>query len=69
MIEKGKTAIIVVDMLNDFVTGALKCDRGLAIVPHVKKLWRKMLGHPLLVAQPIRFGFRYLQNRHTMLAR
>lgn len=38
MIEKGKTAIIVVDMLNDFVTGALKCDRGLAIVPHVKKL-------------------------------
>lgn len=38
MIEKGKTAIIVVDMLNDFVTGALKCDRGLAIVPHVKEL-------------------------------
>lgn len=38
MIEKGKTAILVVDMLNDFVTGALKCDRGLAIVPHVQKL-------------------------------
>lgn len=36
--EKGKTAILVVDMLNDFVTGALKCDRGLAIVPAVKRL-------------------------------
>lgn len=33
-----KTAILVVDMLNDFVTGALKCDRGLAIVPHLSKL-------------------------------
>lgn len=33
-----KYAVLVVDMLNDFVTGALKCDRGLAIVPHVKKL-------------------------------
>ncbi len=33
-----KTAILVVDMLNDFVTGALKCDRGLAIVPNVKRL-------------------------------
>lgn len=36
--KKNETAIIVVDMLNDFVTGALKCDRGLAIVPHVKDL-------------------------------
>ena len=25
----SKRAILVVDMLNDFVTGALKCDRGL----------------------------------------
>ena len=25
-------AILVVDMLNDFVTGALACDRGKAIV-------------------------------------
>ena len=29
----SKSAILVVDMLNDFVTGALKCDRALAIVP------------------------------------
>lgn len=33
-----KTAILVVDMLNDFVTGALKCDRGLAIVEPTAKL-------------------------------
>lgn len=32
------TAILVVDMLNDFVTGALKCDRGLAIVDQTAKL-------------------------------
>ena len=33
-----KIAILVVDMLNDFVTGILKCDRGLAIVPHLSSL-------------------------------
>lgn len=36
--ESEKTAILVVDMLNDFVTGALKCDRGLAIVPATARL-------------------------------
>lgn len=36
--ENKKTAILVVDMLNDFVTGSLKCDRGLAIVPATAKL-------------------------------
>lgn len=35
---KNKMAILVVDMLNDFVTGALKCDRGLAIVPKTAQL-------------------------------
>lgn len=34
----NKCAILVVDMLNDFVTGALKCERGLAIVPQTAKL-------------------------------
>ncbi|MBR2966732.1 MAG: cysteine hydrolase [Clostridia bacterium] len=38
--ENKKTAILVVDMLNDFVTGALQCDRGLAIVPNVQRLLR-----------------------------
>lgn len=33
-----KEAILVVDMLNDFVTGALKCERGLSIVPQTAKL-------------------------------
>lgn len=33
-----KYAVLVVDMLNDFVTGALKCDRGLAIVPKTREL-------------------------------
>ena len=28
-----RPAILVVDMLNDFVTGALACDRGKGIVP------------------------------------
>jgi nicotinamidase-related amidase len=36
--DNKKTAILVVDMLNDFVTGALKCDRGQAIVPKTAKL-------------------------------
>ncbi len=34
----NKAAVLVVDMLNDFVTGALKCDRGLAIVPKTAEL-------------------------------
>ncbi|MBQ1502101.1 MAG: cysteine hydrolase [Firmicutes bacterium] len=33
-----KYAVLVVDMLNDFVTGALKCDRGQAIVPKTAEL-------------------------------
>jgi nicotinamidase-related amidase len=33
-----KTAVIVVDMLNDFVTGALACERGQAIVPATVRL-------------------------------
>ena len=38
MFNKNKTAILVVDMLNDFVTGALKCDRGLATIEPNRKL-------------------------------
>ena len=36
--NKNKTAILVVDMLNDFVTGAQACDRGKAIVPKTAEL-------------------------------
>jgi len=31
-----ETAIIVTDMLNDFITGALKCERAQSIVPNIK---------------------------------
>lgn len=34
----GKKAIIIVDMLNDFVTGSLKCDRAQRIIPPLMKL-------------------------------
>ena len=33
-----KMSIIVVDMLNDFVTGALKCERASRIIPNIKSL-------------------------------
>lgn len=33
-----KEAIIVVDMLNDFVYGKLACERALDIIPNLKKL-------------------------------
>ncbi|MBQ1724785.1 MAG: cysteine hydrolase, partial [Muribaculaceae bacterium] len=38
MKKLDKPAILVVDMLNDFVTGALACDRGRAIVPATARL-------------------------------
>lgn len=38
MQKLNKPAILVVDMLNDFVTGALTCDRAKAIVPATAKL-------------------------------
>jgi nicotinamidase-related amidase len=38
MNPNAKAAILVVDMLNDFVTGALKCPRAEAIVPKTAEL-------------------------------
>ena len=38
MEKLNKPAILVVDMLNDFVTGALTCDRAKAIVPATARL-------------------------------
>lgn len=38
MAKLDKPAILVVDMLNDFVTGALACDRGKAIAPATARL-------------------------------
>ncbi len=31
-------ALIIVDMLNDFVTGSLKCERAQRIIPHIRDL-------------------------------
>jgi len=33
-----KAAIIVIDMVNDFVTGSLKCERAPRIIPNIKRL-------------------------------
>jgi nicotinamidase-related amidase len=44
-----KCAVVVVDMLNDFVTGKLTCDRAIAIVPHVKKLLTEARNHNIPV--------------------
>jgi nicotinamidase-related amidase len=33
-----KTAVVVIDMINDFVTGALKCERASRIIPNIQRL-------------------------------
>jgi len=33
-----RKAILVIDMLNDFITGKLKCERAKRIIPSIKKL-------------------------------
>ena len=33
-----ETAIVVVDMINDFVTGTLKCESATKIIPNIKRL-------------------------------
>jgi nicotinamidase-related amidase len=33
-----KTAIVVVDMINDFVTGSLKCESAFKIIPNIQRL-------------------------------
>lgn len=33
-----KTAVIVIDMLEDFISGALKCERAAAIVPETARM-------------------------------
>lgn len=35
---RERYAVLVIDMLKDFLTGSLKCDRCLKIVPNIKKL-------------------------------
>jgi len=47
-----KAALIVVDMLNDFVTGALKCKRAPRIVPNIQRLldFARKKGIPVIYA-------------------
>jgi len=45
-----KRALIVVDMLNDFVTGKLKCERGIKMVPNLVKAvnYARKVGIPVI---------------------
>jgi len=47
-----KTALIVVDMLNDFVTGVLKCERASRIIPNIQRLldFARKKGVPVIYA-------------------
>ena len=44
-----RTAVIIIDMLNDFVTGGLKCERALPIIPKLKKLVEEARKHKVPV--------------------
>ena len=66
-----KYAILVVDMLNDFVTGALKCDRGLAIVPKTAELVKgaREKNIPVIFCNDARlFHFSYQRYLENLLA-
>ena len=62
-------AVLVVDMLQDFVYGALACDRGKAIVPATARLLdaAREAGIPVIFCNDARlFHFsyqRYLENQ------
>ena len=45
----GRKAIIVIDMLNDFVTGSLKCDRARSIIPNIERLVKAAREHDVPV--------------------
>jgi nicotinamidase-related amidase len=42
-------AVIIIDMLNDFVTGDLKCERAKHIIPNLKKLAEAARKHKIPV--------------------
>ena len=45
----GKKAVIVVDMLNDFVTGSLGCERARGIIAPTAKLLKEARAHGVYV--------------------
>ena len=63
----SKYAVIVVDMLNDFVTGVLACERGKAIVPAVAKLCNaaRESGIPVIFSNDCHI--LYTRNVHRIL--
>ena len=44
-----RMCVIIIDMLNDFVTGDLKCDRAKPIIPKLKKLVEEARKHNIPV--------------------
>ena len=53
----SKTAVIVVDMLNDFVKGELSCEQSEAIVPPIRDLYQThaVKEYPFFIAMTITF--------------
>jgi len=51
-----RMSVIVVDMLNDFVTGALKCERASKIIPSIQRL--------LDVARKKKISVIYVSDAH-----
>lgn len=45
----GNEAVLIIDMLNDFVTGDLKCERAKHIVPNLKRLIESARKHNIPV--------------------
>jgi nicotinamidase-related amidase len=50
------TAVLVIDVINDFVTGALGSDRAAAIVPHIHRLLKR--------ARELRVPIIYVTDAH-----
>ena len=50
MVEGAKAAVLVIDVINDFVSGELGSERAAAIVPNVERLLRhaRQIGVPVI---------------------
>jgi len=49
VVSLDNKAVIIIDMLNDFVTGDLKCERAKPIIPKLKKLIEAARKHKIPV--------------------
>ena len=59
-------AVIIIDMLNDFVTGDLKCERAQHIIPNLKRLVKaaRKKGVPLIYSNDAHY-----HEDHEVVAR